>query len=154
MKAQEWQATVIETTAKTLAHALATTQPDRQDWRPSLDETSKTRSALDQITECIEINRMAAALVQGKQPAARTGDRTFGSAEEAGSQLLASASELAAAVRGLSDEQFEASLTTHRGPMQAAAFISRVTGNMAYHSGQINFIQTLYGDTEFHVPAQ
>ena len=24
--------------------------------------------------------------------------------------------------------------------------------NMAYHAGQTNFIQILYGDTEFHVP--
>ena len=30
--------------------------------------------------------------------------------------------------------------------------IQITTGNMYYHFGQINFIQTLYGDTAFHLP--
>jgi len=39
-----------------------------------------------------------------------------------------------------------------RGQMSGENVIIMCLRNMAYHAGQANFIQILYGDTEFHVP--
>ena len=68
-----------------------------------------------------------------------------------GSEIYAE--ELAAAIRGLTEEDLERTYPHPRGPRLGANLILICYRNMAYHAGQINYIQTLYGDQEFHVPA-
>ena len=36
--------------------------------------------------------------------------------------------------------------------MKGITLIEMPYRNMAYHCGQLNFIQTIYGDKEFHLP--
>jgi hypothetical protein len=153
----EYQARKIERMAASLAHFITATDPARLDWRPTVDEKSQTRSVLAQAGECVAANRYTAALLRGENTPpipGRDGNPlvTLASSDEAEQQLIASGQELAAAVRAL-EEGALAHLYPHwRGPVQGEVMIEVAYRNMAYHAGQINMIQLLAGDTEFHVP--
>jgi uncharacterized damage-inducible protein DinB len=71
---------------------------------------------------------------------------------DAQQRLMASAEELATAIRGMSEEDLDRIFLHPRAPMRGQNMIMICYRNMAYHAGQINFIQTLYGDQEFHLP--
>ena len=149
MTVQEFQARKFERIAKTLAHFVATTPEDKLDWCPCIDENSCTRSVMDQIAECIACNRMVAAIICGGQ-AEMGGDAPITDAKAAQEELLASARELAAVVRAMPDEALWKTFSMPRASMTGEVLIDLAHRNMAYHGGQINFIQLLLGDKEFH----
>jgi hypothetical protein len=73
--------------------------------------------------------------------------------EEARDEIMASANVLADAIRSASDDTFEQEFQHwSRGPLTGKILMMGAYRNMAYHSGQINFIQILSGDQEFHAP--
>jgi hypothetical protein len=151
----EFQARNIEQIAETLAYFVETTREDRLRWQPTLEGAAPTRSVLEQISECVIVNRAFAALLRGQSPPQapmRQAAIEFDGAASAQEQLLASARDLAAAVRGLDDAALEREYPSWRGPIPGATAIVLPYRNMAYHGGQINLIQLLYGDAEFHVP--
>jgi hypothetical protein len=154
MTAQEYQADAIERAGAYLAHFIATTAPDRHDWVPQVDGAAGLRSALDQVAECIAVNRIFAALLAGDTPSPPAPDapRPFTDADDARAQLLQSAVSLAAVVRTLTDGDLAREFVTRRGPVPGAAAIEIPYRNMQYHAGQINQLQLLYGDAEFHSP--
>jgi hypothetical protein len=142
--------------AEAMAHFIETTAPERLDWHPAIQasDTPSTRSILEQVGECVQVNHLIARLLRG-ETAAPTGSRqeiAFADGADARRQLLASAEELAEAIRGVSDADLERVFPHPRAPMRGENLILACYRNMAYHAGQINFIQTLYGDTEFHLP--
>jgi hypothetical protein len=152
----EFQATRIERIAEALAHFVATTEPDKLEWRVPL-HGAQTRTILELVGECIIVNRYAAALLRGETDLLQPrfdGDMPapFADAVDAQSQLISSAAEVAAAVRGLTEGALDREYPHYRGPMKGHVLLEMPYRNMAYHAGQVNFIQTLYGDTEFHVP--
>lgn len=152
MNVFEWQAQVLTEMGNQLAHALATTHVDRLDWKPSTEASSQTRSALDQAAECIDINRRYASLLRGETPDAPCFDWPFRTPEDAIQLIRNSAQELASAVRNLDDQALMRPYDTGVGVIPGAIVLQFAASNMAYHIGQINFIQTLYGDTEFRLP--
>lgn len=156
---QEFQAGNIERMGQTLAYALEKTREDRRDWKPEVEGAAGVRSALDQMAECITVNKMIALVLRGETPpppppggGPMQAPRTFTTLEEAQAQLIGSAKELADAIRALSDADLQREFPSRRGPMPGARLIEIPYRNMAYHWGQINLIQLLYGDTEFHIP--
>jgi hypothetical protein len=64
----EFQVDKIERMAASPAHFVATTAQDRSDWCPATDEKSRTRSVMQQISECVGVNRYTAALLRGEAP--------------------------------------------------------------------------------------
>lgn len=153
MRIQDYVAEQMERMAESLAHFIGTTRADRLDWQPPAEEGGQTRSALQQVGECVVVNRYMAQLMRGEEtPTAPSYEFAFASTEEAQRLLLESAMELADAIRGLSDADLDRDFKHPRGIIQGRNLIIMPLRNMAYHGGQINFIQTLYGDSEFHVP--
>lgn len=150
----EWQANVIEGAGVLLAHTLSKTSEERLDWTPSADPQSQTRSALEQVSECIRANRFWTTLLRGETPGPPNHERPFGDSQEAQAQIIASAKELADVVRGLDEEVFTRQYSSPLGMISGALVLQIAAGNMTYHFGQINFIQMLYGDTEFHLPSR
>ncbi len=141
--------------AEALAHFIQTSHEDRLTWRPGAEGDAPTRSILEQVGECVQVNHLFAALLRGESISTPSGPRpdiTFVDAADAQRQLLASAEDLSGAIRGLSEADIERIYQHPRGPMRGENMILMGYRNMAYHAGQINFIQTLYGDMEFHVP--
>ena len=60
------------------------------------------------------------------------------------------AKELAAAVAAFPAEKLSDELELPWGTMSFLQCIGYAYWNMMYHYGQIGYIQTMYGDTEFH----
>jgi hypothetical protein len=156
MTVQEFQAERIESMARLVAHFLENTQEDRREWVPQVEGAAGLRCALDQVSECIHVNRMFAGILRGQEPPAvgpLTAPRPFENPCDAAPLLIESAVDLAAAVRDLRDEDLHHAFMTRRGPMPGHMVIEIPYRNMAYHGGQINMLQLLYGDTEFRYPS-
>jgi hypothetical protein len=162
MQVTEYVAQQTVRMAEALAHFVQTTRQDRLGWQPVGGNGAETRSALDQVSECIHTNRVVTAVLrgdavtpenlQGSSLSERVSNSEFTDGDDAQQQLKASAEELAAAIRGMSEEDLERIYPHPRAPMRGENMILICYRNMAYHAGQINFIQTLYGDQEFHLP--
>ncbi len=152
----EFQATRIERIAVAFAHFIATTQPDKLDWHVPL-EGAETRTAFEMVGECIRTNRYFAALLRGEHHdggprGANAPPMEFRDAKDAQTQLTDSARELAEAVRQMAISDLDRNYVHWSGAIKGLVMIEMPYRNMAYHAGQVNFIQTLYGDTEFHLP--
>ncbi|HXG24185.1 MAG TPA: DinB family protein, partial [Chthonomonadales bacterium] len=153
----EFQARRIERIAKAVAHFVDTTDPSRLDWRPPCEGGIQSRSVLDQLAEIILVNRYFTSLLRGETPESSTLDREsptrpFTTVEEGKAQLLTSAGELSDTIRSLDESMLTRTYSHRRGPVSGENLLEMPYRNMAYHAGQINFIQTLAGDPEFHVP--
>ena len=155
MTVQEYMARQTERMGDSLAHFIASTPEDRLVWHPSLEGSAPTRSILEQVSECVLVNRMLAALLRGgkvEAPGPGSPAIKFANGQDAQEQLVASARELAAAIVRMSEADLTRTYEHPRGQMLGENVIMMCLRNMAYHAGQANFIQMLYGDSEFHVP--
>ena len=156
MTVQEFQADRIESIGRLVAHFLENTDENRREWVPQVEGAAGLRCALDQVGECIHVNRMMAAILRKEEPPAvgpMTAPRPFDNPQDAALLLIESAKECADAVRGLADEDLQHAFPTRRGPMPGHMVLEIPYRNMAYHGGQINMLQLLYGDTEWRVPS-
>ena len=147
----EWQAWAIENASDTLAFWIEKTG-DKVDWAPKMEGSTNTRCALELGSECVNVNKMMAALFRGDQPSQEQAN--FTTTEDCTSALKASARELADAVRSMTPEALNKSYETPFGPMPGAMLLQIALGNTQYHGGQINLIQLLYGDEKFYVPGR
>jgi hypothetical protein len=146
----EYQAQGINRAATMLAFTLGTTALDKVTWCPCAQgEASDCRSALQQADECVRVNNSMAALLRGEEPGEHT---EVASVEQAKAELTASGENLANAVRGMAPADLGKMYPTRMGEWPGSMIMSVPAFNMMYHVGQINYIQTLYGDTEFRVP--
>ncbi|WP_394796521.1 DinB family protein [Armatimonas sp.] len=155
MTVQEFQADKIEGTAKLLAFWLGAMPEDKQSWVPVVEGAAGLRTAREQVAECAAANRFFAVLLKGEKPTPFSPfdvKSEYASLEEAQQDLITSATECAAVVRGLSDADLAKEFVLRRGAMPGYQIIDFPYRNMAYHAGQINQLQLLYGDTEFHIP--
>jgi len=148
----EWQAELAQKQAGILAHWVKTSRPDWLNKSPKVDDSSQARTIMDQVGECIRVNRRAAALLAGKEPVLPPTDGL--NCDDACTQLIESAKEYADTVRTLDESMLTNKYTLPWGEVDGAFMISMPIQNMSYHGGAINYIQTLYGDTEFHVPGR
>jgi hypothetical protein len=140
-----------------LVAAVEAMPADKQTWRP-LDEG---RDALDQLVELTSLNFVAAEALRTKS------NPVFSDAAEAKMKaeldtvpkalagLQSSCDAVVSALESLSDDELEKTVTLpFRGgivrPLSWLAFLP--IRHMSYHYGQINYIQTLYGDKDMHVP--
>lgn len=155
MTAAEYAARQTERMAEALAHFIATTPEDRLAWHPSMEGSAPTRSILEQVSECVTVNRLLAAVLRGgdlPSPDASMPPLHFSGGQEAQEQLISSARELAAAISVMTEEDMSRLYNHPRGQMFGQNLMLMGYRNMAYHAGQANLIQMLYGDSEFHVP--
>lgn len=151
----EYMARQTERIGEALAHFIATTPEDKLVWHPSVPGCAPTRSILEQVGECVAVNRFVAALLRGENvtpPAGGWPEIPFANGQDAQEQLVTSAREIAMAIRALDADSLPQIYQMRRGPVTGEVLILMPYRNMAYHAGQANFIQTLAGDPEFHVP--
>ena len=156
MTVPEYIARQTERMADSLAHFISKTPEDRLVWHPSIEGGGPTRSILEQVSECVVVNRTIAALIRGGVPPTPADPNAppfrFANGQDAQEQLVASARELAVAIAGMSESDLARIYEHPRARMAGENLIMMCLRNMAYHAGQANFIQILYGDMEFHVP--
>lgn len=154
MTVQEFQADKIEGAAKLLAFWLGAMPEDKQSWVPEVAGAAGLRTAREQVAECAAANRFFTALLKGEKPALFRPFEVkseYTTLEEAQQDLIESAATCAAVIRGLSDEDLAREYRL-RWPMTGYQVIEFPYRNMTYHGGQLNQLQLLYGDAEFHIP--
>jgi len=140
--------------AEGLARSVLAMPPEKQTWQP--EDTA--RSALDQIAECGAVNLWMARIFQERAvPPLDMGqlDRLKAennTQEKALTLLQAGTKALVAAIEALAPEYLDdtVQLPWKEAPSTLAEVMIMPYWNMVYHLGQINYIQTLYGDQEMH----
>jgi hypothetical protein len=154
MTIMEFQADKIERIGEALIFFLRQTRTDRLQWHvPGLDG-AKGRSALEQAAECAAVNEYVAGLLRGESPELyHVAESESRDVDTIASALDESVKKLAAAVRAMNEEDLMRGYADKRGAVQGNRLIEMPCRHMSYHAGQINFIQTLYGDKDFRVPA-
>jgi len=155
MTVQQWQARIIERGGEALAYWVETTPDDKLGWVPPLEGSVGIRTVYQQVEEISGINAAMAGLLRGetKDPAAEEkGDGSISSKAQAVERLNESARTLAAAVRDMPDSAFTQIYDTGWAKLSGAVLIELAANNMHYHAGQVNYVQMLAGDKEFHFP--
>lgn len=116
----------------------------------------KARTGFDLIFELAVVNSMVAGTIRGDSSELTPPDGwitapadfcTKGQAVEA---LSGSVDELLQALDGLPDAGLSADVDSPLGKMPVGRVLGIMAGHMMYHSGQLNYIQTLNGDDAFH----
>jgi|SRR5947209_38449 len=137
--------------ADDLTAAANATQADRLDWKP-LD---CGRTVLDQLAECAMANLKWANILRARTYTRLPAEEAESFAElttreQVNGKLRETTAALVAAILAVSDDQLGAEIETPWGPYDLADCCLHAYWNMVYHEGQINYIQTLYGDFEEH----
>jgi hypothetical protein len=135
-----------------LLAAARSTLPDKVTWSPLGD----ARSALSMLTECVIANFKWRDILRNRKYAGVSEDLWEETTKAcidlpATLELLEkSGEELAEAILAIPDDDTGNEIETPWGPYTLADCCLHAYWNMAYHEGQINYIQTLYGDHEEH----
>ncbi len=115
------------------------------------------RSPIYMVAECAAVNGMLGDFLAGREvaiPAAEEREafyRSFTTAEKAMALLEKNTTSVMEAVAHLSEEALAEVIPTPFGrEMSRFDFAELIMGHMNYHIGQLNYIQTLYGDAESH----
>jgi hypothetical protein len=116
----------------------------------------KARCGFDLVYELAEVNRMMASLIRGESKEVSLPDSwtlapaDYRSKEQAQADLQGSINELLAAFENVPEDKLEEDLSTPLGQMPAGKLMAAMNSHMMYHSGQLNYIQTIHGDDAFH----
>jgi hypothetical protein len=148
----EWQAWAIENAADSLAFWIDKTADDKASWKPAMEGSTHTRSALELGSECVGVNRSMAAMFRGDTP--KGDSQEYKDKAECIKELVASGRELGDAVRGMKAEDVDRTFQTPFGPLPGRMLLQIALGNLQYHGGQVNLIQLLYGDSKFYIPGR
>lgn len=116
----------------------------------------KCRTVADIIYEVNLVNDHIRMVIAGEEPFAWPeggwikAPADFRTKETVVAAFESSISRLMATVEGFTPEQFEEPITIESGETTRFARCQFMTIHMYYHSGQLNFIQTLLGDDAWH----
>jgi hypothetical protein len=151
---QELAVTLSREASDSLMRTVAAMPGDKFTWKAM----NEGRTALHQILECGGANRFIARLLEDRAlppPTSREEveriNRELITPELAVEYLTSGTELLIAAIQAFPSEHLDDTIELpFRGGMTKSFTEVMVMGywNMTYHLGQINFIQTLYGDRE------
>lgn len=145
--------TNIENTLKTYVKDIGHLPADKLDVCPM----GKARTPIDFTVECAGFNLVVAAAICGEAGAMPgseerkayiasldTGEKAIGGLEE-------SVGKIVAGLNAASDDDLLREVTMPWGSTSLVhEAVNMATVHMAYHLGQINYIQSLYGDDKMH----
>ena len=170
MTVQEFQADKIEGAAKLLAFWLGAMPEDKQSWVPEVAGAAGLRTAREQVAECAAANRFFTALLKGEKPALFRPFEVkseYTTLEEAQQDLIVNGPGGRGERVQIGKRRkrrrggYTSGQTWFEGLIPQLRRQYRMTGyqviefpyrNMTYHGGQLNQLQLLYGDAEFHIP--
>ena len=137
---------------KDLTAAARSTQPDKVNWVAQ----GEARTILDQLTECVVANLKWRDILRTRQYGNVPRELLEKTLAECATlpdtlaRLEQSGAELISAILAVPDEDTADEIESPWGPYTLADCSLHAYWNMVYHEGQINYVQTLYGDTEEH----
>lgn len=137
---------------ESLIAAAASTATDRLNWVPM----ANAREVMDQLRECIVANRKWTEILKTRKYA-NLGPTVWEQVEaecttldKVTEKLKESAAALVTAIEAIPDDETADTIETEWGLYSLADCCLHAYWNMTYHEGQINYIQTLYGDEDEH----
>ncbi len=155
MTLNELAATLTREAGSNLARAIKAMPPEKQAWRPM----DSGRSPIDQVAECAAFNFAGAQSLRDRKLPPMTHEQIqafktdHDTADTALAALKQSTGELIEAIKRFPADRLdeEVELTFAPGIIKSFGW-KMMCGywNTIYHWGQINYIQTLYGDIEMH----
>jgi hypothetical protein len=151
---QSVAASMTRETAETVIFVALATPPDKHHWKP-LDNG---RSIVAQVVECALANRKWTEILQRREwftyteAVVEESLTEWDTLEKATAHLRTAANALALAIESVPDRDMSGSIETPWGPYPLPRCCLHAYWNMVYHEGQINYVQTLYGDFEEHEP--
>jgi hypothetical protein len=154
MTVQELLGSMVENIAISFAEFIAVTTEELLQ-RGIETSMARTRSGFALAEECVSTNRYVDALLrlEANQTLNRSDiQSTLSSITEAKEQLIESGVQLRRTIEQLRDADLAKQCPHWRGSVRALDLIIGTYRNTAYHSGQINLMQILDGDAEFHLP--
>jgi len=151
---QELAANLTREAADRVITVAQATPPDRIAWQPM----DNGRTILDQMVECSLANAKWAAILRSgsyadiPRPEAAKAYEECDTLETAVGRVRTSADDLIHAIRAVPDTDLSKDIPTPWGAYPMARCCVHAYWNMTYHEGQINYVQTLYGDFDEHEP--
>jgi len=140
-----------------MARALATTPDDRINWSPA----SSARTPIQLVAHsAMAVSGIQGMLVGKPFPFAniaeadtnfRVAEKEFTSREQVLGLLEQNSAEYLTWLDTLTSEQLVSTLQTSFGSFPMAAAITFPADHLRNHAAQIDYIQTLYGDRDWHM---
>lgn len=157
----ELAALMTERASADLTAAALAVPAERLTWKPSEPVRS---TVMSQLFECAIVNTLWAAVVTGRGIAEDTRPPVYQdliNAQAAGrldtlTPMLAALEQstlaLTASIRALPEDETGMVVPVWHGTMPLSECCFYAYWHLAYHEGQINYLQTLYGDqSHYHV---
>jgi hypothetical protein len=141
-----------------IAHALATTPDERIHWSPSptartpLQQVAHAGMAIPGIQGMLEGKPFPYSSVSELDAVSRKAEKEFATREQVLSLLQQSKTEYLAWLDSVTPEMLSATLQLPFGtsmPMEVGIMIP--SQHTLFHAAQINYIQTIYGDHDWHL---
>ncbi len=129
--------------------ALKYTPDEKLDWMPM----GKAKTPREIAVECAMMEKGAASLIEGGTiDAPAQGLKPEGHATREGLLKLLDESlqELVSTAEGLTEERLEEERRVPWGADTVAGLLEKVHFHTIWHVGQLNYIQTLWSDTDMH----
>jgi len=144
MTLQEASARFTEKSGAEMLLTLARTPDDKLDWKPE----PTARSAMDFMRECaVHCDEWAQLLDSFTWPAQfKTRIGSIATREEAIAEMNAAVARLVASIREVPDDKLDDLLKAPWEEAPIGIWLTYAAGHNQYHIGQMNYIQTLYGD--------
>lgn len=152
MRAQDFIADETKRAAEGLIHQ-ATRMGDKSIWKP-MDEG---RTALDQVAECALISGAMVEVIKNYKMPDFTpemmeqfaADKNALDLESAVALLRENTEKLCDVIRAVPDEKLTDEMKFWGSePWSVVSVLNYHNWNVTYHIGQVNYIQTLYGDKD------
>ncbi len=145
MTVQEYVARATEKKAEDLSAAAQAVPDDKHDWKPH----GRGRTVIDLLAECAVTNGMSVTLLRERvwdtagREERRQAHAALDTVDKASAKLQENTRALAAAIRALPDDHLSLEITLPGETSTVAEDMLHPYWNMAYHEGQIRYIQTL-----------
>ena len=147
-------------TKEQMARALATTPDDKLNWSPSpmartvVQLAAHAAMAVSGIQGWLTGKPFPFADTAEFDAAMRADEKAFTTREQALSVLEQNSAEYLTWLDGLTSEQLGSTLSLFFGPIPMTVGITLPAEHMRGHIAQMDYIQTISGDHDWHMPSQ
>ena len=150
MNLQQLESRRVQAMAQIFLEAARHVPPDKADWKPD----PKAKSAHEIVSHLAKANGLFLNILRGEPLTGDTAPDTEGkSYEDSLEEFEGSARELAEAIASLPDGRLGEQVELPWGQVwKLPMVVAAAGGHIAYHWGQIGYLQTLWGDaTDYHL---
>lgn len=142
-----------------LLRALATTPDDRLSWAPSatarsvIQQVAHAAWAITSITETLDGRTFQAESTAAAEASFREWERQFSGREEVEALFIENSAAYEAWLDSLAPERLDETVTMPfgLGTVPLGAVVEVAADHTNWHTAQINYIQTIYGDHDWYL---